>query len=99
MQLVKVLIDVLRNCLKIRLKKIAKIRKEDRGNTVSLPRSLTCENVADLVDSLGESYTIYRSTILKYAIDGAILIEYSTVDDKELNSFFAELEVTSGIHR
>jgi hypothetical protein len=28
-----------------------------------------------------------------------ILVDYSSVDDKELNSFFVELEVTSGIHR
>jgi hypothetical protein len=69
------------------------------GNIISSPRSLTCENVADLVDSLGDSYTIYRPSILKYAIDGAILVEYSSVDNYELNSFFVELEVKSGIHR
>jgi hypothetical protein len=69
------------------------------GNTISSPRSLTCENVADLVDSLGRAYMMYRPVILAHGIDGAILIDYCSVDDKELNSFFVELEVTSGIHR
>jgi hypothetical protein len=69
------------------------------GNTVSSPRSLTCENVADLVDSLGASYTIYRPVIFKYGVDGGVLVEYSSVEDAELNSLFIELEVTSGLHR
>jgi hypothetical protein len=69
------------------------------GNTVSSPRSLTCENVADHVDSLGNAYKVYRSVILEHGIDGAILIDYARVDDSELNTFFVELEVTSGIHR
>jgi hypothetical protein len=69
------------------------------GNTVSSPRSLTCENVADLVDSLGEAYMIYRSIILKQGIDGPLLVEYASVDDSELNSLFVELEVKSGLHR
>jgi hypothetical protein len=69
------------------------------GNTISSPRSLTCENVADLVDSLGNAYKVYRSVILEHGIDGAILIDYASVDDSKLNTFFVELEVTSGIHQ
>jgi hypothetical protein len=62
-----------------------------RGNTcrLSSPCSLACENVADLVDSLGEAYTVYRR-MEPYSSDCAI------VEDEELSSFLVELKVTLG---
>jgi hypothetical protein len=69
------------------------------GNSISTLDTLTSEKIADIVDSLGETYTVYRLKIVKYGICGELLVEYSNLGEVELNSMFTELDVTSGIHR
>jgi hypothetical protein len=69
------------------------------GNNFSSPHSLTSDKVADLVDGFGESYLIYHSKILKFGVDGALLFDYSTLTETELEAVFVELEVTSVSHK
>jgi hypothetical protein len=69
------------------------------GNSFSSPQSISCDQVADIVDSFGDTYTIYRPIILKYGIDGSVLTEYAVLNDSELDGIFLELEVTSGTHK
>jgi hypothetical protein len=69
------------------------------GNNFSFPSSLTCEKVADLVDTFGEAYSIYRPMILKNGIDGFALVDYASLTDSELDLIFIELEVTALIHK
>jgi hypothetical protein len=69
------------------------------GNNFSSPHSLTCDKVADLVDTFGEAYSIYRPRILKNGIDGSVLVDYASLADSELDVVFVELEVTAVTHK
>jgi hypothetical protein len=69
------------------------------GNTFSSPQSLSSDQIADVVDSFGDAYTIYRPIILKNGIDGSVLVEYAALKDTELEGVFLELEVTSVTHK
>jgi hypothetical protein len=69
------------------------------GNNFSSPHSLTCDKVADLVDTFGEAYLIYRPIIVKNGIDGFALVDYASLADSELDLIFAELEVTALTHK
>ena len=60
------------------------------------PKTLTADQIAEFIGSLGVAYEKYKLAVIENGLDGSIV---STLNDSELNEFLDELKISSTIHR
>jgi TPR repeat protein len=68
------------------------------GGNISIS-SLTKEEIADIVASLGEAFLPYRENIIKNGIDGAMLLDCKEMSKEELSNMLDELGIKTKIHQ